>query len=152
MKTRIAVPFHTFATFSLIALGSCTQQLPPGGERPAVSQREVGARVSRSLCEHDQQCGRVGPGSTFESVDACAAATSAQVADDVDANDCQDGAWISRVEACENAISAAGCDGEVDPSLIAACNEDRMCLQPPGRGVRKPDDSDGPFRRWKSDR
>jgi hypothetical protein len=66
----------------------------------------------------------------------------ARAADAVDAEDCQDGAWASRVDECRSAISNAGCDAKVDPGGIPACNEDLMCMQPRSGGGPRSDPTD----------
>jgi hypothetical protein len=141
------------AAAGLFALAACTTEyLPqPINEPPAISRQDVGQLVTLAVCEHEQQCGRIGPDQAFASVEACAVATRDDTADAVDAEDCQDGAWASRVAACQQAISRASCDAQVDPSLLAACNEDLLCLQPRNGGTppgtTPTDDLDGMYRR-----
>jgi hypothetical protein len=140
MKTAMHTLFAA-SVVAVFAVGACTTEyLPPpsNGELAVVPQHEIGPLVAGALCELEQQCG----GDDFASVEACTSATAVNVADAVDAEDCQDGAWLSRIASCLDAISRQSCGAEVDPGLIAACNEDLMCLQPTS-GTSRPAGTDG---------
>jgi hypothetical protein len=123
--TRLGL-FSSVIALAAVACAAVDQPEQRSAERPSVSQHELASLVSRAICELQEQCGA----SDFASVSECVAGTSTRVGDDVDAEDCQDGAWQSRIDACLVAIRAQPCPGAVDPGQLAACDEDRMCLQP----------------------
>ena len=124
--TRTLLFLVTASTFA-----GCTPTYEPQPpDLQIVSQRKIGGTVSTALCELEDRCGRIGPGHEHATVASCAVAHARDAGDDVDAEDCQDGAWQSRLEECVSAILVASCSDEaVDPGSLLACDEDRMCLQ-----------------------
>jgi hypothetical protein len=116
---------------------------PPAGgaEAPViVAQDEIGARVAAAICDVHARCDRVGSAGKHPSVEVCVRDTAVQTADDIDAEDCQEGAVESKLDACLEALRAESCSSELDPGSLAACDEDLVCLQP-GWSAGTPDNT-----------
>jgi hypothetical protein len=130
--TTMTFPMVAASALALLLLADChTDQVPQLPAEPPVAPHQLGHLVSTFLCELDQQCGRIGAGMPFESVEACATAGTLHVTEAVDVHDaCQKGASAASIGPCLDAISLAGCDATVDPGLIPACQEDVVCVEP----------------------
>jgi hypothetical protein len=91
-----------------------------------IPQAKIGPLVAEALCEVRERCG-IGE---YGSVQACVSATVIDAADDIDAEDCQDGALSTPLELCLAALRDESCSFDLDPGSLAACDEDVVCIQP----------------------
>ena len=117
----------------VVGAAACTRVEKIDAEEPEatiMAQKLIGGLVANALCAREERCGNIGPGHTYTSAEQCVTTRATDAADDVDAEDCIDGARVPELESCLARIRGADCGLEVDPADFVACDENVMCIEP----------------------
>jgi hypothetical protein len=98
---------------------------PPRTPRGAAISRVVATR-----CDHEVQCGNVGDGRNYSSLDGCLAEMTRSADADLSPSACPDGVDAARLAECVRQFRRESCKPLATLTRMLACSPSSMCPAP----------------------